>query len=439
MSSTKDTCDICIERALLIPCGMDTCYLKVCKKCLSKYLLESINESQCMNCKKKFDREYLIKYLGSSWYDGKYKNSRKIVMFEHEKALFPDTLAFAEDMKKKEHYSKQRNVLDNEFLKKEREFLEYKRLYLDKRYNLTHMINRRFNPKNVEDNSIKQNKFYSKCPVNECTGMLNDDNICITCNIKTCKSCFEPIDTKIEHTCDPNTVATIKHLKQDTKPCPKCGTLIHRISGCYQMWCVKCHATFHYRTGELLDETVHNPHYLEWLRNNTNVNVVNNACGVGQLDYGYFNILRKTHRTEYNTCIAIFATITHLRYNQLETARYNLQKYTDENTLRLKRAQYMLNQIDEKTYKQYLFMTYKQSHRWGDMVNLLTMYIDAISTLLMNFVENRQYENLLSQVVNITDYTQSQLLRIAILYNNSNGFHLKCERIGQDFTLRVVK
>lgn len=445
MNSKKNTCDICIETRLLIPCISEVCELNVCKKCLCKYLLESINESQCMSCKKRFDREYLIKHLGISWYDGKYKTSRKNVMFEREKALFSETMPFAEDMKKKEILSLERDNLDEDFLKKEREFLKFKRSYLTQRYKLTQQITRQFNDNNEPKESIsKQSKFYSKCPVDNCTGMLNDDNICITCNIKTCKSCFEPLykedndGDEQQHTCDPNTLATIKQLKLDTKPCPKCSTLIHRISGCYQMWCVQCHATFHYRTGELLNETVHNPHYLEWLRNNTNVDIHINPCG--QLDYGYFNGIRKYNRIEYNTCINILASITHLRYNQLETARFNHNKFADNNIMRTKRAQYMLKYIDEKSYKQYLFMSYKQTQRWGDIVNLLNMYIDAITSLLVNYVSNKNYENLILQIKNITDYTNSQLDRIRQLYNNSNGFQLRYNyNHDNSFSLKVIR
>ena len=58
----------------------------------------------------------------------------------------------------------------------------------------------------------------------------------------------------------------MKLLNKDSKSCPKCGTVIHKTSGCAQMWCPDCHTAFDWRTGEIVTGRIHNPHYIEFKR-----------------------------------------------------------------------------------------------------------------------------------------------------------------------------
>ena len=64
----------------------------------------------------------------------------------------------------------------------------------------------------------------------------------------------------------PGDVDTVALLRDNTKPCPKCGQGIYKVSGCDQMWCVSCHTCFSWRTGNILNGTVHNPHFFEYQR-----------------------------------------------------------------------------------------------------------------------------------------------------------------------------
>src|SRR5690606_26575967 len=106
-------CNICVDDYKeLIQCRF--CDFEVCKVCTTKYLLESINEPHCMNCKKNWDREFLIKNISLSWYDGKYKPSRKQVLFDREKSLFTETLAYAKLYKKIGKKQKEFNELNKE-------------------------------------------------------------------------------------------------------------------------------------------------------------------------------------------------------------------------------------------------------------------------------------------------------------------------------------
>jgi hypothetical protein len=106
-------------------------------------------------------------------------------------------------------------------------------------------------------------KYTNQCPTSSCNGVLDANWYCILCKTTTCAECHEKKEE--EHKCESNTVETIKLLKTDTKPCPKCKANIYKIDGCDQMWCTNCRTAFSWKTGAI-ETKIHNPHYYQWLR-----------------------------------------------------------------------------------------------------------------------------------------------------------------------------
>ena len=123
----------------------------------------------------------------------------------------------------------------------------------------------------------KEKVFIMPCQNEECSGFLSSSYKCGLCDEQCCKSCFEMLGTesdmenKEKHECNKDQVETAKLIKQTTKPCPQCGQRIHKISGCDQMWCIECKCPFSWTSGEIITRgVVHNPHYFQYLRANTN-------------------------------------------------------------------------------------------------------------------------------------------------------------------------
>jgi hypothetical protein len=113
---------------------------------------------------------------------------------------------------------------------------------------------------------LKKNKtvsgiYISPCPRNGCLGKLADDGECGLCHHVFCHDCMKE-KTK-EHECLKEDKETIAELRRTTRPCPKCSVLIYKIEGCDQMWCVKCHTTFSWKTGAISQGVVHNPHFYQ--------------------------------------------------------------------------------------------------------------------------------------------------------------------------------
>jgi hypothetical protein len=110
-------------------------------------------------------------------------------------------------------------------------------------------------------------RFVMACPLEGCRGFLSTQYKCGTCQKHVCSDC---LCLKLEeHVCNENDRLSAEMIKRETKPCPKCGTRIHKIDGCDQMYCTNqlegtyCNTAFSWRTGEIVTGTIHNPHFYE--------------------------------------------------------------------------------------------------------------------------------------------------------------------------------
>ena len=111
--------------------------------------------------------------------------------------------------------------------------------------------------------------FSTHCLTPECNGFMDRNMFCSLCDKTYCGQCHS--DEHPDTPCDADKLATILLVQQNTKPCPKCGTTISKVSGCYQMWCpyLGCGTFFDWGTGRELKNPRfrHNPEYTEALRN----------------------------------------------------------------------------------------------------------------------------------------------------------------------------
>jgi hypothetical protein len=123
--------------------------------------------------------------------------------------------------------------------------------------------------------------FVGKCVKPACEGFIGTDYVCGLCKVHVCEDCMEPSEGT--HICNADNVLTVKALRKEAKPCPKCAAMISKIDGCDQMWCVVCRTAFSWRSGSI-ETVVHNPHFFEWMRRTGHhiapgpVNVGNPAC-----------------------------------------------------------------------------------------------------------------------------------------------------------------
>jgi hypothetical protein len=84
---------------------------------------------------------------------------------------------------------------------------------------------------------IQKKQFVKKCPNSECRGFLSTRWKCGLCQVNVCCECHEIKELdhhgNENHTCKPENIETAKLLAKDCKNCPKCGTYIYKIDGCF--------------------------------------------------------------------------------------------------------------------------------------------------------------------------------------------------------------
>jgi hypothetical protein len=235
------------------------CDFEVCRACCETYILSEIIP-KCMKpeCAKEWSRKFLRENFTNTFLTSKYKEHLENILFDQEKSLMPATQPIVEEKIRKRNIKKQMMEIESliEDLRKQQRVLERSLLYGD-------------NDSSTSNAKEDKNHFVRQCPANGCRGFLSTQWKCGICEQWTCPECHElkGPNRDCEHKCDPNNIETAKLLAKDSKPCPKCQSLIFKISGCDQMWCTQCHTAFSWKTGKL-EKNIHNPHYYEWQRKN---------------------------------------------------------------------------------------------------------------------------------------------------------------------------
>ena len=259
-------CQICCETfnkttRSRIECGH--CDLEVCKKCVRYYLLGTTSGAHCMGCKNAWERDFTQKSLNKSFYNGDYKNRRKDLLFEGEKARFPETMPAVENYRNIQTWQKEEKDMQIAIDQMREQLWE-----LEKNKRKINNSIRRAKTGEVIEEKKEASQFIRKCPADGCEGFLSSAWKCGVCNIWACSHCFaaKGFDKNAEHTCNPDDVASAELIKKETKPCPACGTRIFKISGCDQMWCTACHIAFSWRTGMRVNGVIHNPHFYAFQR-----------------------------------------------------------------------------------------------------------------------------------------------------------------------------
>ena len=249
-------------------------------------------------------------------------------------------------------------------------------------------------------------KFVRKCPTEECKGFMNEDWFCGLCDRHFCEHCNEEVCEG--HECDPDAVKTMKLLKKDTKPCPKCGTMIQKLSGCRQMWCPDCHTAFDWVSGHIETGRIHNPHYMEFKRGRISTREH------GDIPCGGIPTFRELREMNAPDNIMRFASILSILEREI-TYRYG-DIYDGDN--RYLRVTYMLNELDDAAFKKELQRRDKQRERHRDINNIFRMVVDTGGDLLRQYaLEPERIGEILDIAKKLIEYTNEVLTIIRKRYN----------------------
>lgn len=375
------SCSICIEnfnKSNHFEVACDFCNTSACKSCVREYILNTPSEASCMFCKNQFKTLFLTSNLNKNWVHTTYKTHLEQILIERQIAQLPQTQGKAETTKK----IRQLEIINKE-LNKEKENYRKK---LDE-------IKTRIKKNQGEiielSNSAATEKknFTIKCTNLSCTGFLDSKYECGICDNKVCKDCMEVFEKN--HECDPNKIENVKFIKKDTKPCPGCGTFIHKIHGCDQMWCPECKVAFSWKSGAIEKGNIHNPEYYRWMKENNEAIVMpreENRCN--QLPSITFiqNELKKISVPD-NIIHIVHAYhrmvnhIIHLDY------MYTVEIRNLDIILEKTRIGYLLGDFDKDTWKYKLQQLDKAHKKAADVMDVYKLIRDILTPTIWRIAE----------------------------------------------------
>lgn len=440
-----EECPICFERLTkTVKCGF--CDYVVCMDCAKRVVVEQ-RQPHCVECKMVWTNAFLHTVFLKSWListkgDG-YREARKKLALEVEKAKIPHTFEtlvapqleihakkceiaghrrrLAECQKEYWHLMEQSYALEEDMApfassdyrkgitalrRRAKESLsEIKKLE-------TMISDRRMEQDDLGGASAK---LIGKCPLSDCRGMVDTHGRCLTCQARICTRCLVKKEEK--HKCDPDTVATVKAIREDSKPCPSCGTQISKISGCDQMWCTQCKTAFSWNRLVVEHGNIHNPHALQWRREMglAERNPGDVPCGGFQL----FQI-QKMHLEAANKAFERFCKLKSmkkslLKFKTLLDVLYELDAMIENaehragEKLDKVRVDYCLGSITEKKWKDTIFLITREAERKDATRRILMSLRESAVERVLVFADKSSSTSALEEAA----YELLQLLSLA--------------------------
>ena len=229
------------------------------------------------------------------------------------------------------------------------------------------------------------------CPDEACHGFL-DGNSCKLCGIRTCARCRVRMETDASHTCDTDVVATFDMIRRDARLCPRlgCGALIHKESGCDQMFCTACHTLFSWNTGVIVGdkEMRHNPHYLDWNElQKKKSQSIGSIGSIGSID-NYINVIKHVRDNSGIENPARIRRMASAYYNACsEVRRFRKTRDGHEAKLEKHRIRYMLKDITEKQWGQTLYRSEKAAEKAVLFLGMFERFATSTKDALEEFFD----------------------------------------------------
>ena len=394
------TCTICTDTysktRQQVSCA--ACNHEVCTRCVKAFLLTT-PEPNCMNCRVPWNREFLDRYLPKSWREGPLKEHRAAFLFDRERSMLPATQPAVEIELTKRTYGEELPTMVEKWsgIKDE---LDAMQLEIDRRH---YFIRHGRHPGSEPEK--EKRKFIAACPAADCRGFLSTAYKCGTCQIQYCADCREQ---KSEgHICDPALVATIAAIVKDSKPCPRCGTAISKVSGCDQMYCTSCDTAYSYETGKVVTGVIHNPHYFERMKaGQVPRQPGDQACGPAMQWPAFLNL--PVAIRSHDLARAFFRLARHVE--QVTLPRYAAE--VDNTDLRVR---YLLKELDEEALKRALQQRDRKRQKDLEIRAPLELFV---VTALEFFLDAPSIDKLPSFIAQIEKHVNVPLRSIGARYAN---------------------
>lgn len=262
-------CQICIQKftKTRYPVTCPSCEFVSCGACVSKYHCSKPMHPQCMSCGEVWTSEQVAALLTKRSHLSEVFNSRNDLLLQEQLRLVPQTQPYMEAFVNTEEATCRVRRMAESVKNATKIFQDAKAMEREARRVLrdTQM---RLNQlqKSVLDDKSQSSATSRRCFSNFCDGWVREGHACTKCGKSACFKCMSAVDRMEDHLCEKDKLLTASTIRENTKECPTCLTLISKVSGCNDMFCVVCKTTFNYRTGAVDRKGNSNPMFYDWLR-----------------------------------------------------------------------------------------------------------------------------------------------------------------------------
>ena len=498
----SEDCSVCAEKytsvvRTKICCGY--CSYSACKTCVTRYLLSQAVDAHCMNCRTGWNREFLDIHMTKAFRIGPWKEHRKKMIVNREKAILPNFQKYAAARKIMTELSPimeaaQKLVNNTEYNKGIITSQIYNRIphiamatpenaslllevqkndieklstvtmeYTVARVDLTRISNKFLVQDNIYNNNtdskkdVDKKEFIMKCVKDGCRGFLSQAYKCELCSTYVCKECMIPKSEKNDdaHVCKKDDVDTVSLIRKETRPCPKCGIRISKIDGCDQMWCTAadCGTAFSWINGKVISGVIHNPHYYEWIRR-TNGEVPRNPgeilCGGLPAYYNSISLPFRTlgfiytptntkplYKAQTEIITQIHACLSDLEY--VRVPQYNVRR--DVDMLKELHVDFLLNIIDEDKWSQSIYLKENNFEKKQMIGQVVQTFYNAGADMMRNLTKllaDMQRKKILNPKFVVNDEEMKPVFEIIAQFESLRAYiNESFEKLGKSVSCAV--
>lgn len=400
-------CQVCVyNRKQNVVC--QNCNYNCCSYCYQRYLL-SVSEPICMNCKVVHSTDFIYNNTSHTFYK-KYMLHSNTILFEHEKQLLQSTQRLATTEIKKRQILKDIHTEIDMLAKESRKLIQrlnQHNLPINDVLIITSMrskIQQQIHELHEASYDIRHMPFVIpeidkepktnaiKCIDDNCRGYMIQ-NICGLCSKKRCESCHK--ENHHGHECKEEDIASVKLIHTDSKPCPNCHTMITKLTGCDQMWCVICKTAFGWKSGQILNASlIHNPHQEEYKLSNIRL----------PSRQSFFDCVAKIDTMESYVIMNIYDEAIRIKLNL-----YDISHHTSDEDIQhhntFMRIRFLLKDFSETKWFRFFCWHNKYITDLTECIQIRTNFIDKVMGWLMNlyttqilsYTDLREYSNKYNQ------------------------------------------